>query len=204
MNILPSRWPGEVVSYDGPSRTCRVSITGITEGSTDLPIAVFENPLGDRPGDTEIRILPGDLVWLSFECGDPRFPIITGYRTPRVGNPVDWRRWRHANIEITADKQMRLISGEATVMQAGTTIDISAVTKITCKAPEILLDGSVTVSKNFVVQGEGGGASSMVGNFSLLGSLDITGNQSNTGNIAVTGDVTATGTISDGDGVDTA
>ena len=106
MNNLPSRWPGEVVSYDGDTRTCRVSITGITEGSTDLPIAVFENPLGDRPGDTEIRILPGDLVWLSFECGDPRFPIITGYRTPRVGNPVDWRRWRHANIELTADGEM--------------------------------------------------------------------------------------------------
>lgn len=138
MNNLPSRWPGEVVSYDGASRTCRVSITGITEGSTDLPIAVFENPLGDRPGDTEIRILPGDLVWLSFECGDPRFPIITGYRTPRVGNPVDWRRWRHANIELTADGEMILnasslklnVAGEFSVA-AGTEVHTADLIRLT-------------------------------------------------------------------------
>lgn len=111
MNMLPSLWPGEVASYDGETRTCKVRIPGITDSSTDLPEAVIMPPIGDRAvGDyaTEQRILPGDLVWLMFEGGDPRFPIIMGARTPRTGNQVDWRRWRHANIEMKADDEMVL------------------------------------------------------------------------------------------------
>lgn len=112
MNNLPSLWPGEVASYDAQARTCKVRIPGITDGSSEMPTAVFSNPLGDRAGDTEIRILAGDLVWLMFEGGDPRFPVITGYRTPREGNPSDWRRWRHANIELTADGKLVLNAQE--------------------------------------------------------------------------------------------
>ncbi len=111
---IPGLLPGEVDSYDPQARTCRVRIPGITDGSTALPVAVFATPLGDRAdhadekSHTEIRILPNDPVWLMFEAGDPRFPIIMGFRTKREGNPVDWRRWRHANIEMTADGDMVL------------------------------------------------------------------------------------------------
>lgn len=108
MNMLPSLWPGEVASYNAQRRTCRVRIPGITDGSDLLPEAVFCNPLGDRADVTEIRMDAGDPVWLMFEGGDPRFPIITGYRTPREGNPAGWRRWRHANIEISADGVLRI------------------------------------------------------------------------------------------------
>lgn len=108
MNILPSMWPGEVASYDAQRRTCRVRIPGITDGSDQLPEAVFSNPIGDRADTTEIRILDGDPVWLMFEGGDARFPIIMGYRTPREGNPNGWRRFRHANMELTADGVLRL------------------------------------------------------------------------------------------------
>jgi phage baseplate assembly protein gpV len=194
MNVLQGLWPGEVASYDGAARTCRVRIVGITEGSTELPEAVFNNALGDRAGDTEIRILVGDPVWLMFEAGDPRFPIIMGYRTPRAGNPVDWRRWRHANIEMTADGEMRLLSGVATVIQAGDTVAVSAGSSITLTAPAITLNGAVTVTKNIAVQGAGGGASSMVGNFSLVGALALQGD------IALTGSLAASGTVTDSDG----
>lgn len=108
MNNLPSLWPGVVVSYNRAQRTARVSIPGVTDGSDTLPEAVFSNPLGDRADVTEIRIDAGDAVWLMFEGGDARFPIIMGYRTPRTGNPIDWRRWRHANMELTADGVLRL------------------------------------------------------------------------------------------------
>jgi hypothetical protein len=109
---MVGKWPGEVASYDAAARTCRVRIPGVTDGSNVLPEAVFEYPIGDRADAanakdrTEIRVLAGDLVWLEFECGDPRFPIITGYRTKRAGNPTNWRRWHHANVEMTADGDM--------------------------------------------------------------------------------------------------
>lgn len=108
------KWPGWIDSYDGASRTARVRIDGLTEGSPVLPVAVFEYPIGDRADasdskdHTEIRILPNDPVWIEFECGDERFPIVTGSRLKREGNPTNWRRWRHANIEMTADNVMRL------------------------------------------------------------------------------------------------
>lgn len=126
MNDLPNLCPGEVVSYDPVKRTCRVSIPGITDGSRTLPEAVFMNPLGDRASDTEIRILPGDRVWLMFECGDPRFPIIAGYRTPRAGNQAGTRRWHHANIEMTADGTLRLGVGSSEIVMTPSGITINA------------------------------------------------------------------------------
>jgi hypothetical protein len=117
---LYGKWPGEVASYDGPSRTCRVRIPGVTDGSNVLPVAEIEYPIGDRSDDansknhTEIRIQVGDPVWLEFECGDPRFPIITGARSKREGNPTNWRRWRHPNIEITADNELIINASNVT------------------------------------------------------------------------------------------
>jgi phage baseplate assembly protein gpV len=129
VNNLPSLWPGEVESYDAAARTCKVRIPGITDGSSDLPEAVFNNALGDRASDTEVRILAGDLVWLMFEGGDPRYPIIMGYRTPRAGNPTDWRRWRHANIEFTADGVFKInaasfeVNADTTTINSPTTVN---------------------------------------------------------------------------------
>lgn len=115
---IPGIWPAEVASYDGNGRTCRVKVPGITDGSSTLLEAVFSNPVGDRATDadekshTEIYIKEGDPVWVMFECGDPRFPVITGYRTPRTGNPTGWRRWKHANIELTADNKLIINAAE--------------------------------------------------------------------------------------------
>lgn len=109
---IPGLWPGEVDSYNQAARTCRVRIPGVTDGSAVLPEAVIMPPIGDRAyaadskDHTELRILPGDAVWLMFEAGDPRFPIIVGARPKRTGNPTNWRRWRHANIEMTADGEL--------------------------------------------------------------------------------------------------
>lgn len=179
MNNLPGRWPGEVESYDGPSRTCRVRIPGITDGSSELPVAVFETPLGDRAqGDhpTEIRILPGDLVWLCFECGDPRFPIITGFRTARQGNPVDWRRWRHANIEMTADGKF-IVNADEYIVNANKATINAATTEVnaetaTVNSPVTQVNGGLGIT---AAANGGDGKVTMAGNIESTGTLKNNG-----------------------------
>lgn len=113
--LMPGRYPAIVKTYNQARRTCRVEIPGLTDGGDVLPEAEIEYPIGDksRSGkwETEIEILPGDTVWVSFIGGDPRYPIITGWRNPQSGNSVDWRRWHHKNIEHIADQLMIELAG---------------------------------------------------------------------------------------------
>lgn len=113
------KYPATVKSYDQERRTCRIEIPFLTDGIDHYPEASIEYSLGDkqRAGywETEIEIIPEDKVYIMFEGGDPRYPIITGYRHPRVGNSMSpdsgWRRWHHPNIELIADDELRLVCG---------------------------------------------------------------------------------------------
>lgn len=126
--LMPGRYPAIVKTYSQARRTCRIEIPGLTDGGDVLPEAEIEYPIGDKSragaNTTEIEITPGDTVWVAFIGGDPRYPIITGYRNPQSGNSADWRRWHHANIELIADAEMRLVVGGTSVVitPAGITI----------------------------------------------------------------------------------
>ena len=126
--LMPGRYPAIIKTYNQARRTCRVEIPGLTDGGDVLPEAEIEYPIGDKSragtNTTEIEITPGDTVWVAFIGGDPRYPIITGYRNPQAGNSADWRRWHHANIELIADAEMRLVVGGTSVVitPAGITI----------------------------------------------------------------------------------
>ena len=112
--LLSGKWPAVIESYDGASRTCTVNIPGITDGAESGLIAEIEYPIGDKSRHetmTEIEILGGDKVWVEFIQGDPRYPLITGWRNPTVGNDTGWRRWHHANMQLLTDAEMRLQSG---------------------------------------------------------------------------------------------
>ena len=126
--LMPGRYPAIVKTYNQARRTCRVEIPGLTDGGDVLPEAEIEYSIGDKSragtNTTEIEITPGDTVWVAFIGGDPRYPIITGYRNPQAGNSADGRRWHHANIELIADAEMRLVVGGTSVVitPAGITI----------------------------------------------------------------------------------
>lgn len=113
MRAFESRMPGIVASVDRERREVRVEIPGVTDGAEELPIAEIEYPIGDNSEHTEIRIMPGDRVFLAFLNGDPRYPIITGYRPKQTGNEVGTRRWHHDNIETEADETQRHTAGES-------------------------------------------------------------------------------------------
>lgn len=113
-----SRWPAVVVSYDRPTRQCVVSMEGITNGAEGL-IAEIEQSIGDRSEDTEIRIKAGDRVWVDFLAGDPRYPIITGFRARNQQNMVGTRHWEHENFTIVADQTITLTAGSKITLKVG-------------------------------------------------------------------------------------
>lgn len=142
--LYPGRYPAIVRSYDAQKRTCRIEIPGLTDGGDVFPEAEIEYPIGDKSCHgsypTEIEILPGDTVWIAFEGGDPRYPIITGYRNPQSGNAVEWRRWHHKNIEMIGDEKIRLVVGNSVFLLQPNTIDGETTQALTLKI------GSTSVS----------------------------------------------------------
>ncbi|CAE6901169.1 hypothetical protein [Paraburkholderia domus] len=165
---LPARVPGIVRGYDPDTRLCKVEIPGITDGSPELPDAEIEYPIGDKSANsahnTEIEILAGDLIWLAFENGDARYPIITGYRNPRSGNPSGARRWHHANIELNADTQVHVIAGDNMVIDTKT-LTINASTQVIVNTPitkfsgQGIFQGLLSFLSGMFGSGTGGGSS---------------------------------------------
>ena len=96
-------YPAVIKSYNPAMKTCEVVMDGVTSGANGSIIAKIAFPIGDKGQHTDIRILAGDTVWVMFEGGDMRHPIITHYRNHESGNAIDWRKFHHANIEMTAD-----------------------------------------------------------------------------------------------------
>lgn len=105
--------PAEVASIDRERRIVKIRIPGLTDGATDLPEAQLCLPIGDKSEHTEIRILPDDRVWIAFEGGDTRYPVIVGYRPRNQENGIDWRRFAHANFQFNADSTFEIIAGTA-------------------------------------------------------------------------------------------
>lgn len=119
------KYPAVVKAYDQITRQCRVEIPGITDGGDVLPVAEILYPVGDRSKievgkvSTEIEILVGDLVWVEFIGGDPRYPLIVGYRNPNQNNSVNWRRHHHANIEVLSDHIMLHTAADKILLTVG-------------------------------------------------------------------------------------
>jgi len=139
------RWtPGFVVSYDAPTRTARVNFPG-AEGAEEFPVATFCYPIGDKSEHTDIRVLPGDRVWLDFIGDDPRHPIILGFRPKETDNAIDVRRLHHKRIELVADTDMLLQGTSGNML-------IKAGSTITLQAPNIVLDGATRVTGHLTYQ----------------------------------------------------
>lgn len=189
--LMPGRYPAIVKTYNQARRTCRVEIPGLTDGGDVLPEAEIEYPIGDKSragtNTTEIEITPGDTVWVAFIGGDPRYPIITGYRNPQAGNSADWRRWHHANMELLADTLMKLIAGGDVLIKSGTHVTVQA-PSITLDAPQTTCTGKLTVDGLLTYKGGMSGS----GGSGAAASIQ--------GNVRVEGNINASGTIMDGGG----
>ncbi|APQ14644.1 hypothetical protein BJP27_24025 (plasmid) [Pseudomonas oryzihabitans] len=114
-----SRWPAVVETYTPGAKTCEISIAGLTDGASSHLVAEIELPIGDRGEDTEIRIKTGDRIWVDFLAGDPRYPIMTGFRAREDKNMVGTRHWEHANFTIVADDTVLIKAGKSIKLQVG-------------------------------------------------------------------------------------
>lgn len=115
------KYPAILREYDSATRLARVEIPQITHGGDVLPEAQICYPLGDKSrikegtAPTEIELLPDDLIWVEFIGGDQNHPLIVGYRCPKAGNDVGWRRYHHTNIALIADEQLTLNAKNITI-----------------------------------------------------------------------------------------
>lgn len=187
--FIPGKVPAVVASYDKGRRECRVHIPGLTDGSGPGMLAEIEYPIGDKSkaGEfcTDILIQSGDLIWCEFEGGDSRYPIITGFRNPRVGNGTDWRRFHQANMELLATQLMNLIAGGHVLVQStGAAITIKSPSLVTIEAPLTHIKGALTVDSLITGTGgmtvSGGSGAAVEGNMAINGG-SLTNNGTNVG-----------------------
>lgn len=199
MNLIP----GIVRSYDPQARTCRVEIPGMTDGAEQLPEAEINQAPGDKSEHTEIRIIPGDRVWLAFINGDPRFPVIMGFRAKQTGNEVGTRRWHHENIETDADATQKHTAGESFTIQVGDTTILVEPDKVTITTPQLLVDapqsvftGAVTVQGLLTYQAGMSGSGGSGATASIQGNIVVTSGNVTADSISLKGH----GHIEQGDG----
>lgn len=145
---LYGKYPAEVLSYNAVDRTCMISVISHA-GQMEL-LAEIEYPIGDKSQGshaTEVEIKSGDLVWIEFIQGDPRCPLITGWRNPTKSNSVGTRLWHHENMQLLADSQLSMnasdieagASNSITLSVGGSSISITS-SEISVKAGKINLN----------------------------------------------------------------
>jgi hypothetical protein len=158
---LPNLVPGFVHSYDGASRVCRVRFPG-TDGSSVFPVAEFCYPVGFNSEQTEIKVVAGDRVWLAFRNGDPRFPIVMGYRPKETDNATEVLRLQQQHVEITADAAMKLKA-------LANSLEIEAGGVVRIKGTSIEFEGPVKCNNTLTAQGLIKGSEVQAGNITLTG-----------------------------------
>jgi len=171
------KYPAVVVGYDANTRLAQVKIEPLDNGADTVLDAELLYPLGDK-SNTAIEVLAGDFVWVEFEGGDPRYPIIVGYRNKRTGNDDSTRRYHHhGSFEILADNIIK-IKGNVKVIVESETVEVIAPTvKVT--STTVTVDAT-TITVN-------------ASNTNITSLVNITGNTSITGNLAVAGAISGTG-----------
>ena len=178
------KYPAVVMSYDANTRLAKIKLEPLDDGADTQLEAELLYPLGDK-SNTAIEVLAGDFVWVEFEQGDPRYPIIVGYRNKRTGNDDLTRRYHHhGNFEILADNIIK-IKGNVKVIVESATVEVIATT-VNVTASNTNINSVVAITGN----------TSITGNLTVAGAISGTGGSgaSIAGNVTVSnGDIEADG-----------
>lgn len=148
-----------VTDDDREGRLYRISIPGLTDGAAVMPRAQLCNPIGDESEHTEIRIQAGARVWVAFEGGDTRFPVIVGFRPKNQENGIDWRRFFHANFQFNADSSFEIIAG--TQVHVKTPMALIEADNAHCTG-KLTVDGLLTFNGGMQGKSGAGGGPAMI------------------------------------------
>jgi len=123
--MMMFKYPAVVMSYDGITRLAKVKLEPLDDGADTVLDAELLYPLGDK-SNTAIEVLANDAVWVEFEAGDPRYPIIVGYRNKRESNDDSTRRYHHhGSFELKADEEFLIEAGQKiTLKVAGSLLEM--------------------------------------------------------------------------------
>lgn len=113
MDNLYGFYPGKILSYSGDSKTVQVSIEPYTNGSEDGIQAKIAYPVGFTDADLELAIVDNPDVWVFFENGQFRNPVVGFFRTRRTGSSTGVLRLRQKSIELIAD-EIKFITAKTT------------------------------------------------------------------------------------------
>lgn len=131
---LPHIYPAIIREYNRPTRQCRIEIPGMTDGAEVFPLAECLQPLGDRTEDNEIRLKVGDRVYVQFLNGDPRHPLIVGFRAKNASNNIGRRHLEQDNIHTISDETQLHEAGTSYTTTAGTSQSHTAETTFLIEA----------------------------------------------------------------------
>lgn len=169
------KYPAVVMSYDANTRLAKIKLEPLDDGADTLLEAELCYPLGDK-SNTAIEVLAGDFVWVEFEQGDPRYPIIVGYRNKRTGNDDTTRRYHHhGNFEILADNLIKIKGNVKVIVESATVEVIANTVNVTASNTNINslvnITGNTSITGNLAVagaiSGTGGGGASIAGNVTV-------------------------------------
>lgn len=113
MDNLFGFYPGKILSYSKSAKTVQVSIEPYTSGSENGITAKLAYPVGFTDSDLELSIVNNPDVWVFFENGQFKNPVVSFFRTKQSGSTQDVLRLRQKTIELIAD-EIKFITGQTT------------------------------------------------------------------------------------------
>ena len=113
MDNLYGFYPGKILSYNKLAKTVQVSIEPYTSGSENGITAKIAYPVGFTDTDLELSIVNNPDVWVFFENGQFKNPVVSFFRTKQSGSVQDVLRLRQKTIELIAD-EIKFITKQTT------------------------------------------------------------------------------------------
>lgn len=124
MEKLYGLYAGKILSYNSAKKTAQISVEPYTKGAENGITAKLAYPVGFDDQDTELSINGQPDIWVFFEKGEFKNPVIAFFRTRQSSSVSDVFRIRQKRIEFHAEEILFNAKTQTTKLA---TFDIDAI-----------------------------------------------------------------------------